>query len=276
MMQRWLARLARRGARNMLATASLEQTRNGTIHTYPGRLIIVEGIDGSGKSTQLDLLRKWLVNLGYLVVFSEWNSSPIVKATTRRGKRRRLLSPMSFSLIHAADFASRTFAQIVPALRAGAIVLADRYVYTAYARDAVRGVDRAWLRRVYSFAPPPTLAFYYDVPLDEAMRRILAGRPEIKFYEAGMDLGFSTDPYDSFRRFQGMIRSEYEQLVWEFGLTRIDATLSLVAQQQHMRDIVRPHLAGAMRAPEPLTGDPQRVVGMLGHQIAEQHLELPR
>src|SRR5215813_9591012 len=105
----------------------------------PGRLIIVEGIDGSGKSTQLDLLRKWLVNLGYLVVFSEWNSSPIVRATTRRGKREHLLSPMSFSLIHAADFASRTSATILPALRAGAIVLADRYVYTAYARDAVRG-----------------------------------------------------------------------------------------------------------------------------------------
>ena len=113
----------------------------------PGRLIIVEGIDGSGKSTQLDLLRKWLVNQGYLVIFSEWNSSPIVKGTTRRGKRLQLLSPMSFSLIHAADFASRTYSQIMPALQAGAIVLADRYVYTAYVRDTVRGVNRAWLRR---------------------------------------------------------------------------------------------------------------------------------
>jgi dTMP kinase len=92
----------------------------------PGRLIIVEGIDGSGKSTQLDLLRKWLVNQGYLVIFSEWNSSPIVKSTTRRGKRLQLLSPMSFSLIHAADLASRTYSQIMPALQAGAIVLAER------------------------------------------------------------------------------------------------------------------------------------------------------
>src|SRR5260221_14388040 len=121
----------------------------------PGRLIIVEGIDGSGKSTQLDLLRKWLVNQGYLVIFSEWNSSPIVKGTTRRGKRMQLLSPMSFSLIHAADFASRTYSQIMPALQSGAIVLADRYVYTAYVRDAVRGVNRTWLRRLYSFAAPP-------------------------------------------------------------------------------------------------------------------------
>src|SRR5213595_1977745 len=138
----------------------------------PGRLIIVEGIDGSGKSTQLDLLRKWLVNQGYLVIFSEWNSSPIVKGTTRRGKRLQLLSPMSFSLIHAADFASRTYSEIMPALQAGAIVLADRYVYTAYVRDAVRGVNRSWLRRLYSFAVQPTVSFYFDVPLDEAMRRI--------------------------------------------------------------------------------------------------------
>src|SRR5262249_16475530 len=159
----------------------------------PGRLIIVEGIDGSGKSTQLDLLRKWLVNQGYLVIFSEWNSSPIVKGITRRGKREQLLSPMSFSLIHAADFASRTYSHILPALQAGAVVLADRYVYTAYARDAVRGVNRAWLRRLYSFAIQPTLAFYFDVPLEEAMRRISVGRPEIKFYEAGLDLGLTGD-----------------------------------------------------------------------------------
>src|SRR5205085_2092534 len=182
----------------------------------------------------------------------------------------------SFSLVHAADFASRTYSQILPALQAGAVVLADRYVYTAYARDAVRGVNRAWLRRVYSFAPPPTLAFYFDVPLEEAMRRILVGRPQIKYYEAGLDLGLSTDPYDSFRRFQGLIRTEYEQLVQEFGLTRIDATQSLIAQQQQMRDLVRVHLEGAMRASEPVASDPRRVVGLLGHQVAEQHLELPR
>ena len=121
---------------------------------FPGRLFIVEGIDGSGKSTQLDLLHKWLVSQGYLVVFTEWNSSPIVKATTRRGKKQRLLSPISFSLIHAADFANRIHAQILPALQAGAIVLADRYVYTAFARDAVRGVSRPWGRESFS---APTL-----------------------------------------------------------------------------------------------------------------------
>jgi dTMP kinase len=236
----------------------------------PGRLIIVEGIDGSGKSTQLDLLRKWLVNQGYLVIFSEWNSSPIVKGITRRGKRQQLLSPMSFSLIHAADFASRTYSQIMPALQAGAIVLADRYVYTAYARDAVRGVNRDWLRRLYSFAVPPTLAFYFDVPLDEAMRRISVGRPELKFYEAGLDLGLCSDPYESFRRFQDLIRQEYECVVDEYGLVRMDATESLIHQQQRMRELVRPHLEGAMRQPNPAAVDPWHVASLLGHQQAER------
>ncbi len=238
---------------------------------YPGRLFVVEGIDGSGKSTQLDLLRKWLVNQGYLVVFSEWNSSPIVKAITRRGKQRQLLSPMSFSLIHAADFASRTNATIRPALQAGAVVLADRYVYTAYARDAVRGVNPSWLRRVYSFAVEPTLAFYFDVPLEEAIRRILVGRPEIKYYEAGLDLGLSTDAYESFRLFQGLIRQEYERLVDEFGLVRMDATETLVQQQRRMREIVRPHLDGEMRVDGAGVGDALRVAGLLGHYLAEGH-----
>ena len=105
--------------------------KDGSLAQLKGKLFIVEGVDGSGKSTQIDLLHKWLVSQGYLVVFTEWNSSPIVKATTRRGKREKLLTPMSFSLIHAADFASRVHMQILPALEAGAIVLSDRYGYNA-------------------------------------------------------------------------------------------------------------------------------------------------
>jgi dTMP kinase len=210
-------------------------------------LFIVEGIDGSGKSTQLDLLHKWLASQGYLVVFTEWNSSPIVMSTTRRGKRRRLLSPMSFSLIHAADFASRTYAQILPALQSGAVVLADRYVYTAFARDAVRGVSRPWLRRLYSFAIRPTLAFWFDVPLPEAIRRIMDGRPKLKYYEAGLDLDLSSDPEESFQRYQGLIKQEYERLVDEFGLVRMDATQTLIRQQQEVRRLVRPHLQGVTK-----------------------------
>lgn len=214
----------------------------------PGKLFIVEGIDGSGKSTQIDLLHKWLLSQGRLVIFTEWNSSAIVQRTTRRGKRRKLYTPTTFSLIHAADFANRVHEQILPALRAGAIVLADRYAYTAFARDAARGVSRPWLRHLYSFAVKPTLAFYFDVPLDEAIRRISLGRAELKYYEAGLDLGLSADPVESFSLFQGMIKAEYDRMVEEFGLIRIDAADTLVRQQQIMRSMVAPHLEGTLRA----------------------------
>jgi dTMP kinase len=213
----------------------------------PGKLFIVEGIDGSGKSTQLDLLHKWLVSRGYLVAFTEWNSSAVVRQTTKRGKAKRLFSPTSFSLIHSADLADRIEHHILPALRAGAIVLADRYIYTAFARDVVRGVDREWVRAIYRFAIRPTLAFYFRVPLDESLQRILAGRPELKYYEAGQDLGLAEDPYESFRQFQGRILEEYDRIVAEFGLTTVDATQPLVQQQARMRRLVQPYLKGALK-----------------------------
>jgi dTMP kinase len=212
-----------------------------------GRLFIVEGIDGSGKSTQLDLLRKWLVSRGYLVAFTEWNSSPVVRRTTKKGKDERLLSPVSFCLIHAADLADRIEHQILPALKAGAIVLADRYAYTAFARDVARGVEREWVRAIYKFAVKPSVAFYFRVPLNESLQRILVGRPELKYYEAGLDLGLSDDPYESFRLFQSRILEEYEYIVDAFGLTVIDATQPLVQQQARMRRLILPHLKGVQR-----------------------------
>ena len=215
----------------------------------PGKLVIVEGIDGSGKSTQLDLLRKWIVSKGYLAYFSEWNSSPVVRATTKMGKEQRLLSPMTFSLIHAADFADRLERTILPPLRAGAIVLSDRYIYTAFARDVARSIDPEFVRRVYRFAAKPEAAIYFRVPLKEALGRILSGRPELKYYEAGMDLGLSDDPYESFEVFQGRILHQYEKIVPEFGLNVIDATLPITKQQRQMRDLVAPLLDGCLRSP---------------------------
>jgi dTMP kinase len=213
-----------------------------------GKLFVVEGIDGSGKSTQLDMLRKWLIGQGYCVAFSEWNSSPIVRNTTRRGKKKQLLTPTSFSLIHAADFADRMERQMLPALKAGAIVLADRYIYTAFGRDVARGVHPQWVRQVYSFAIEPTVAFYFRVPLDESLERILSGRPTLKYYEAGLDAGLSSDPYKSYELFQGRILEEYDKMVDEFGLTVIDATLSLLEQQDQVREIVESHLVEALHA----------------------------
>ncbi|NIM94968.1 MAG: thymidylate kinase [Anaerolineales bacterium] len=214
----------------------------------PGRLIIVEGIDGSGKSTQLDMLRKWLISQGYCVAFSEWNSSPIVRRMTKRGKNKQLLTPISFSLVHAADFMDRMERQMLPALKAGAVVLADRYIYTAFGRDVARGVDPEWIREVYSFAVQPTLAFYFRVSLEESLIRILSGRPTLKYYEAGMDIGLSDDPYKSYELFQGRILEEYDKMIDEFGLQVIDATLPLLEQQEMVEEIVEPYIEGALKA----------------------------
>jgi dTMP kinase len=217
------------------------------LHDYPGRLFIVEGVDGSGKSTQIALLRQWLISEGYTVFFSEWNSSPLVKQTTSRGKKKQLLTPTTFSLIHATDFADRIERDIIPPLKAGAIVLADRYIYTAFARDVARGVDRHWVRELYQFAVKPTQAFYFRVPLEISLRRILTGRMELKYYEAGMDLGLSNDPRESFKIFQSRIVDEYEKMVNEFHLTVMDATLTIPEQQRQMRRLVVPHLEGVRR-----------------------------
>src|SRR5262245_16627205 len=177
--------------------------RLATPHTYPGRLFVVEGIDGSGKTTQLGLLAKWLAAGGRRVFMTEWNSSALVKAAAKAGKKQNTLTPMTFSLLHATDFADRLLYKIVPPLKAGMIVLADRYAYTAFARDVARGVHRQWVRDLYSFAVKPDMALYFRVPIDTSLDRLLAGRVKLKFYEAGLDLGWSTTPVDSFRMFQG-------------------------------------------------------------------------
>jgi dTMP kinase len=211
-------------------------------HRFPGKLFVVEGTDGSGKSTQLALLYQWLKAEGYSVFFSEWNSSPLVKATTRRAKKRKLFTPATFSLLHATDFADRTEKDIIPPLKAGAIVLADRYIYTAFARDVARGCDRTWVRETYKFAVKPTVAFFFRVPLDVAIDRIISARPNLKFYEAGMDMDWADDEEESFKIFQGKILGEYDRMVSEFNLTQIDATRSIEAQQREMRRIVSRHL----------------------------------
>jgi dTMP kinase len=205
----------------------------------PGKLIVVEGLDGSGKSTQAHLLRRWLEIGGYRVYFTEWNSSPLVKNVTRRGKKEQLLTPTTFSIIHATDFADRFERQILPMLHAGYIVLADRYIYTAFARDAVRGVDREWVRNLYRFALKPDLTFFFNVPLEVALGRLLDGRPKLKYYEAGMDMGFDEDIYQSFRIFQGYVYEEYLKMADEFGFTVLDASRSPEEEQKEVRAIVK-------------------------------------
>ena len=222
-------------------------TYGGNRPDWPGRLFIVEGIDGSGKSTQLTLLSQWLQSEGYPVVFSEWNSSPIVRETTRRGKKRKILTPLTFSLLHATDFHDRVEREIVPFLKAGAIVLADRYVYTAFARDVARGVSPAWVRSLYRFAVVPTQAFYFRTPLEVALKRILSGRPKLKHYEAGMDLELHTEVQQSYRLFQARILEQYERIVTEYDLTVMNATHAIETQQRALRKAIKPHLIGLRR-----------------------------
>ncbi len=208
-------------------------------HPFPGKLIIVEGIDGSGKSTQLLLLQKWLESQEHKVFFTEWNSSQLVREATKRGKKNKALTPTTFSLLHATDFASRLYHEILPPLKAGMVVLADRYAYTAFARDAVRGVSRDWVRKLYNFAIRPDLAFYFKVPIEVAISRLLGGtRAQLKYYEAGMDMGISQDMAESFRIFQSRILAEYDKIVDEYGLTVMDATKDIETQQSEMRQLV--------------------------------------
>lgn len=218
-------------------------------HPYPGLLIIVEGIDGSGKSTQLQLVQRWLKNLNYKVFFTEWNSSALVNDTIRRGKKKNLLTPTTFCILHATDFADRLMHLIIPPLKAGMIVLADRYVYTAFSRDVVRGVHADWVRELYSFAVRPDIAFYFKVPIEVSLKRILTGRAKLKFHEAGMDLGLHTDPVESFRLFQGKILDEYDKIAEEYDMTVIDAIQPIHEQQRIVRDVVTKKLSQYMPIP---------------------------
>jgi dTMP kinase len=203
-----------------------------------GRLIAVEGIDGSGKSTQVRLLEQWLRHGGLRVFKTEWNSSDVVKEITSKGKKKGTLTPTTFSLLHATDFADRYERNILPLLHAGYWVLADRYAYTAYARDAVRGCHPAWVRRLYSFARRPDIVFYFQVPVDVAVNRILSGRPQLKYYEAGMDLNLSNDIFESYRIFQSRITKEYESMIRPEGFVVVDGSLQIEEQQRLVRDKV--------------------------------------
>jgi len=180
---------------------------------------------------------------GHRVFVTEWNSSALVKAATKTGKKKNALTPMTFSLLHATDFADRLLYRIVPPLKAGMIVLADRYSYTAFARDVARGVDREWVRDLYSFAVRPDLAVYFKVPIDVSLDRLLARRVKLKFYEAGLDMGWSSQPSESFRIFQSKVLDEYDRLVPEFGLSVVDATGSITEQQREFRALVSEKLA---------------------------------
>ena len=211
-------------------------------HGYPGRLLVFEGLDGSGKSTQAALLGKWLQARGYRVFFTEWNSSELVANVIRRGKKKGLLTPTTFSLLHATDFADRFERRILPPLRAGYVVVCDRYAFTAFARDAARGCEPAWVRNIYSFAPRPDRVFYFQVPVSVSLKRKIASRLKISYYEAGMDLGLADDVVESYQKFQGRLKREYDRIAETDRFSVIDSTRTVEQIQNELRGHVEPIL----------------------------------
>ena len=206
-------------------------------HDLKGVLICVEGIDGSGKSTQLDLLYSWLKSKNLDVILTCWNSSDLIADTTKKAKKKNFPSGRTFSLLHAVDFADRLEKVIIPAMKAGFIVLADRYVYTAFARDVARDVDKKWVRNMYGFAIKPDLTLYFDVSAKVSLERICTNR-QPKYYEAGMDLKLSNNPYKSYVLFQNRVIEQYKDMVDEYDLIKVDANESIHKKQMYFRQIV--------------------------------------
>ncbi len=202
---------------------------------YPGKLIVLEGTDGVGRSTQAELLKNWLAIEGYGAVVTEWKSSQLISTVIDKAKSKNALNTITFSLLYATDLADRLNNIILPALRAGLVVIADRYYYTAFARDIVRGADPSWVRKVYGFALAPDLVFYLKMPLEELLRRIITERGGLDFYESGRDIGISTDMYQSFKLYQSKILQEYEHMVDEYPFQLIAADEPIEPVQKHLR-----------------------------------------
>ncbi len=213
-------------------------------HTFAGKLIAAEGLDGSGKSTQFHLLRFWLQAEGYEVVTTELVSSKLIKRTLKAGRKQGRMDPMLLSILNAADFAELYEREIIPALKRGAVVLADRYVYTALARDLARGVEQNWIQTVYSFAARPDLSTYFQLSVDESLERTMSHQERVKYYQSGMDLGLSHDPITSFRAFQQRILQVYESMIEPCHMLCLDATLPIKQQQQILRDAIAYILPG--------------------------------
>ena len=254
----WLAagRLAALAAAGAIAVAPMATgrlnvvvpggPRPSAVHGMPGRLIVVEGLDGSGKSTQMERLKEEIEAQGLKVVTTSWNSSDTVSDAVKKAKKSQSLTPKTFALMNASDLADRLDKVILPALREGTVVLADRWFFTALARDRVRGMDAKWLRQLYSFAPNPDLVLYYRLPVVTAIGRVLSrsdgklglsedfgedeeasklakSRRGLKYYEAGLDVGLSKDPVENFELFQTRVTAEYDKQAKEFGFKIVDS-----------------------------------------------------
>ena len=214
------------------------------VGSLPGHLIVVEGTDGVGRSTQIQLLQPWLELEGWAVSNTGWTRSPLLSDTINEAKAGHELTVLTFSLLYAADFADRLEHQIIPALRAGFIVIADRYMYTAFARNTVMGADPAWTRELFGFALVPDLVLYLRIDVENLLPRVLEGKG-MDYWESGMHLALGNDIFDSFQRYQGRLIEEYDALQREFGFVPVDARDSIDEIQARLRAEIARYLGSA-------------------------------
>ncbi len=218
---------------------------------WRGLLIVIEGTDGVGRTTQVNLLREWLEVQGYGVIETGWTRSKLIGGALTEAKKGHTLTRITHTLMYATDFADRQEYQILPALRNGFIVLADRYVYTAFARAVVRGVQPDYVRDLFGFAVVPDLVFYLRLSVPALIRRTLAC-DRMNYWESGMDLNLGADLYDSFKRYQSLIIRQFDKMAEDFGFITVDAH----KKPDRIQDILREHVGSLLETRElaPPTG----------------------
>lgn len=206
--------------------------------TLKGKLITIEGTDGTGRSTQVELLKSWLEVQGYAVIDTGWTRSNLMHKSIELAKSGNMMDRMTFSLLYATDFADRLENQILPALKSGQIVLADRYIFTAFVRDSVRGPDRQWIRDLFGFALVPDLVLYLKIDMETLIPRVIESGG-MNYWEAGMDLHMGQDLFDSFVNYQSALISEYDELAKEYGFEVIDGRKDVDEIQSRIREKVK-------------------------------------
>lgn len=209
-----------------------------------GRLIVIEGADGSGRSTQIRLLVDWLESCGHATITVGLKRSALVSQELERAQEGNILSHTTLSLFYATDFADQLENQILPGLRAGQMVLADRYIFTLMARDLVRGMDEQWLRNLYGMAVVPDVVFYLQVSPEELVQRTFAKYAALDYWESGMDLGLSRDMFDSFLKYQSLMAAQFQRLHKIYGFHIIDGHRPIEIINAELRRKITALLAG--------------------------------
>ena len=209
-----------------------------------GKLIVIEGTDGVGRSTQAFMLREWLEVQGYAVLETGWTRSKLVGQAITDAKEGHSMNRLTYCLMYATDLADRMEYQIIPALKSGFVVLADRYIYTAIARGIARGADRDWLRDLYSFAVAPDLVFYLQIAVKDLVQRVLAAG-KMNYWESGLDMNYGDDLFDSFLAYQGELVEQFNSMADEYGFVTLDARRESQSIQRQLRRAVGDYLGSA-------------------------------